>query len=106
LQDSDQVDAVRLNARSVEEAAALARAGIRVRPGALEYAPAPRYEDARAPSQAPMPSPAPDAIVEIPVGSPVVGPAADAIAAAPSSDSDDLAAMVVGLPLYSDGYGL
>lgn len=90
----------------MEEAAALARAGIRVRPGALEYAPAPGYEDAYALSQAPMPSPAPDAIAEIPVGSPVVASAADAIAAAPSSDSDDLAAMVVALPLYSDGSGL
>ncbi len=110
LQDDHQVDAVRLNARSVEQAAALARAGIVVQPEAASIAPAPGYPGVQTPSQAPMPSPAPDAATEgtLIVGTLESAPSpADTIAEAPQHDFDDLGTTIASLPLYpEDGYGL
>ena len=100
--DDDQVAAVRLNARSVEQAAALARAGIAVQPTQ-------GYLGASAPSQAPMPGPAPSAAeTALIVGIPRTAPApVDAIAEVPQRDFDDLGTRVASLPLYpEDGYGL
>ena len=110
LQDDDQVDAMRLNARSVEQAAALARAGVVVQPELPYYfAPAPGYLGVQTPSQAPMPNPAPSAVDgTLKVGTPGTAPAsADTIADVPQHAFDDLGAMVASLPLYpGDGYGL
>ncbi|CAL8461330.1 g861 [Coccomyxa elongata] len=109
IQDDDQVDAMRLNARSVEQAAALARAGVVVQPELPYFAPAPGYLGVQTPSQAPMPNPAPSAVDgTLKVGTPGTAPAsADTIAEVPQHAFDDLGATVASLPLYpGDGYGL
>ncbi len=109
LQDDDQVDAVRLNARSAQQAAALARAGIAVQPEVANIAPAPGYEDVQSPSQAPLPSPAPEAVEgKLLIGTPESAPApADTIAEVPQRNFDDLGTTIASLPIYpEDGYGL
>ena len=91
----------------MEQAVALAQAGINIGPAAVFVAPAPGYDITLAPTQAPLPEAAPRRVDTLMISTPSIAPAPDAMGPAPSSDTDTLARDVVDLPLYPlDGYGL